>query len=113
MDWSQKSFDEIKPHRRVSEIGRRALRSLIPSPRLRLSEWIESTINGVASSRSLSILSWTLPFLDFLIMDMLCVLTEIAHIEPLPARRAFHVVVGLCPSDAVDVPTRFRHLQRL
>ena len=40
-------------------------------------------------------------------------LPQIAHVEPLPARREFHVVVGLCPSDAVDVPTRFRHLQRL
>ena len=46
-------------------------------------------------------------------MDMLCDLTEIAHVEPLPARRAFHVVVGLGPSDAVDVPTRFRDLQPL
>ena len=47
------------------------------------------------------------------VVDMLGDLPKIAHIQPLPARRAFHVVVGLCPSDAVDVPTRLRHLQRL
>jgi hypothetical protein len=47
------------------------------------------------------------------VVDVLCDLTEIAHVEPLPARRSFHVVVGLCPSYAVDVPTQFRHLQRL
>jgi len=40
-------------------------------------------------------------------------LRRIAHVEPLPACWAFHVVVGLCPSDAVDVLTRFRPLQRL
>jgi len=45
--------------------------------------------------------------------DMLGDLPKIAHVEPLPARRAFHVVVSLGPSDAVDVLTRFRHLQRL
>jgi hypothetical protein len=44
-------------------------------------------------------------------VDVLCELTEIEHVEPLPARRSFHVVVGLGPSDAVDVLTRFR--QRL
>ena len=47
------------------------------------------------------------------VVDMLGVLPKIAHIHPLPARRAFHVVVGLYPSDAVDVPIRFRHLRRL
>ena len=45
------------------------------------------------------------------VVDMLGDLPKIAHIQPLPARRAFHVVVGLGPSDAVDVLTRFR--QRL
>jgi hypothetical protein len=47
------------------------------------------------------------------IVDMFEHLTQIAHVEPLPACWAFHVVVGLCPSDAVDVLTRFRPLQRL
>ena len=42
------------------------------------------------------------------VVDVLCDLTEIAHVETLPARRAFHVVVGLGPS-----LTRFRHLRRL
>src|SRR5207247_9650589 len=37
---------------------------------------------------------------------------SVAHVEPLPARRALHVAVGLGPSDAVDVLTRCRHLQR-
>jgi hypothetical protein len=46
------------------------------------------------------------------IMDVFDDLPEIVHVEPLPARRAFHVAVSLGPSDAVDVLTRFRHLQR-
>jgi hypothetical protein len=36
-----------------------------------------------------------------------------AHVEPPAAAEAFHVMIGLGPSDAVGVLTRFRHLQRL
>jgi hypothetical protein len=47
--------------------------------------------------------------LRFPVVDVLKDLAQIAHIEPLAAFGAFHVMVGLGLSDAVRVDTRFRH----
>jgi hypothetical protein len=40
-------------------------------------------------------------------------LLKVAHVKPLSPAGALHEMIGLCPSDAVSVLTRVRHLQRL
>jgi len=47
------------------------------------------------------------------VVDMLGDLTEIAHVEPLPATGTFHLMIGFGFGDAVSVLARFRHPERL
>jgi hypothetical protein len=50
--------------------------------------------------------------LDLRVVNMLHNLVHVAHVEPLPAARAFHVMFGLVPGDAIGVSTGFHHRSR-